>query len=547
MPSPRLARVRHGSPPLSSIPLPEAPAAQGAPPDAPASATAALRRVATLSALAVPLVIALDVCAMWWLSARLNVWVDEAYTLHTASSSLAATVHQSLFWELQPPVYFVLIWLLRQVSTSIALARLFSIGCVALTLWLAALISRRLFPDQHPAWLVAALAVNPLVVSAAVEIRVYALVLLLSALLTYLFLAGYLDGDSRRARIGYVAVAVIALYTQYYLGFVLAAFACVLALLRRWRALGAYLAGMAIVALCASPIAFVLGYQIASNTVNYTNNGGEGAGILHLSKILGSDVLGIDDWLTSQTRWLIAASCLVITIAAAIAWRARRAEPRQALAMPLLAVAAGGALFAIVVTLAHQPITARYSIGLFPVALLCVYAAFALLPINPRLWLLAGWTALVGTTGILTLSTEYRDLAKIGDWQRVASYIQANERPGEPIITFESQASLPLAIYYHGPNKIVPLPRPMDFQRYDLRTVALHSPSDVSRVFDSLAPSDGNVWLVTTDFCRRVPIDFKCDLLDRYVAQHYVVLSNQAFYWSRVKLLARIPSHPNSR
>jgi hypothetical protein len=509
----------------------------GAPRIAIPVAQPAVRRVAAIaSAWAVPAIIALDVCALLWLSAHLNMWIDEAYTLHTTSGGLAYALRQSLFWELQPPLYFLVLTLLRSISVSIFLARFFSIACTAAMLWVAAGISRRLFPAQHPAWLVAALAINPFVVDVAVEIRVYAMVMLLSALLFYLFLAGYVDNGSRWQRIAFVAVALIALYTQYYLGFLLPAFAVALVALRRWPALRAYALGMVVVGAAALPILFVIKHQIAANSANFAVKASAAAGILHVSKILGAAVLSVDMF-PSVSRWVIALSCLLATVVIVAAWRTREDERSDTLLIPFIVVAVAGALLAVVVTLADQPLTLRYSAGLLLPALLCVYAAFAFTRPRLRTVLLAVWIALIGTTCGLTLATEYQHMAKIGDWMRVAAYVQAHEQPGQPIVIFEPQAALTLAAYYRGPNEIIPLPRAMNFQRYDLRLAALQSTTDVVRVFERAGSVNGYVWLVTTDFCRRDPINFKCELLDAYVARHYDVRSERAFYWSHVRLL----------
>jgi hypothetical protein len=243
----------------------------------------------------------------------------------------------------------------------------------------------------------------------------------------------------------------------------------------------------------------------------------------------------------SVSRWAIALSCLLATVVIVAAWRTREDERSSTLLIPFIVVAAAGTLLGAGVTLAHQPLTLRYSAGLLLPALLCVYAAFAFTRPLLRTALLAAWTALIATTCGLTLATEYQHMAKIGDWMRVAAYVQAHERPGQPIVIFEPQAALTLAAYYHGPNQIVALPRAMNFQRYDLRLAALHSTADVARGFEGAGAANGYVWLVTTDFCRRDPINFRCELLDEYVTRHYDVRSEQAFYWSHVRLLQSKP------
>lgn len=111
---------------------------------------------------------------------------------------------------------------------------------------------------------------------AAVEIRLYAFVILLSALLLLLFYDGYLAEVSRPgARWWYGLVAVLALYTQYYAGYLLVASACVLLLLKRWVALRAYLLSMAAVGLCFVPVLSIAVNQVlvrrdhAANSISF--------------------------------------------------------------------------------------------------------------------------------------------------------------------------------------------------------------------------------------------------------------------------------------
>jgi hypothetical protein len=507
----------------------------------PAREETARRVGAVVSAWAVPAIIIVDAFAMIWLSKQLNIWVDEAYTLHTASSGFAYAVHQSLFWELQPPVYFLLIAAIRYASASIFAARLLSIACVAATLWIAALISRRLWPDQHPAWLVLALAANPFIIGVAVEIRVYALALLLSAALVYLFLEGYIGTGSVRARYAFVSVAVIALYTQYYLGFLLPAFAFALLAGRQREELLAYLRGMVIVGLCAVPILFVLHYQLATNSVIVSGEPGLFATLTHEVKAVTAGSLALE-WLPSTARRALALVWLFAIVVLVLALRRKGDTPPSTAAFPFIVVAAAGGLLGIAVAATHQEITLRYGTALVLPAILCIYGALALIPPRPRATVLAAFTLLILASSSGALASEYKDMAKNGDWIRVASYIQRYEQPGEPIVVFDAQSALPLQFYYRGPNRVVPLPRAIDFQRYDLRESALHNTRDVSEVFDRAGSMHGSFWLVTTTTCRREPINFRCELLEEYVRSHFAVRSDEGFFWSRVRLLQR-PSH----
>jgi hypothetical protein len=515
----------------------------------PRSASAAWAKVgAVASAWVVPAVIVLDLAVVCWLGIRLNIWVDEAYTLQTASGGLPYAFHQAIFWELQPPVYFLLIALLRFVTFSVFAARLFSIVCVAATLVLAAAISRSLWPSLHPAWLVSVLAFNPFVVGIAVEIRVYALVLLLSALLFYLFLHAYvlpsqtdetLGVDVRIARTAFIAVAILALYTHYYLGFLLPAFAVALLVTRNGAALRAYLWGMMVVGLFAVPILFVIRHQVATNSVNFSSDLSPLTALLHESKILVAAFLSADGLPRVVKRALLFACVLATAGIIAVVWRERvRMTARDTI--PFIVAGIAGVSLVLVLAAAHQSLTLRYSTALFLPAMLCIYAVLALVPGRIRIAMLAGWTMLALATSALSLATQYKEMAKIGDWSRVASYLQAHESLGQPIVIFEPQAALPLAHYYHGANHVVPLPRPVDLIHYDLREAALQSSRDVSTVFEHAGSAHGYMWLVTTDFCRREPINFHCELLDNYIADHYKIWSDEHFYWSRVRLLERV-------
>jgi 4-amino-4-deoxy-L-arabinose transferase-like glycosyltransferase len=201
------------------------------------------------------------------LAARLDIWVDEAYTLETTGGGLRHALHQALFFEGQPPLYFLWLALWRTLDGSIFFARLFSVLCGAAALLAVAALSRRWLPELHPGWLTALAGLNPFFFYAALEIRLYALALLLSALLLLLFHDGYLAAEPRRAaRWGYGIIALAAVYTQYYLGFLLVAGAVALLVLKRWRPLRDYLLAMAAVAVCFAPMLWIVPGQVASQT-----------------------------------------------------------------------------------------------------------------------------------------------------------------------------------------------------------------------------------------------------------------------------------------
>src|SRR6187399_2711789 len=93
-----------------------------------------------------------------FLAATLGLGIDESYTLDTTSKSLAYAWTQSLDFELQAPLYFMLLQLWRGLGDSIFHARLFSIVCAVLTIPVLVALSRRFLRGAGSAWLVVAYA-----------------------------------------------------------------------------------------------------------------------------------------------------------------------------------------------------------------------------------------------------------------------------------------------------------------------------------------------------------------------------------------------------
>jgi len=64
---------------------------------------------------------------------------------------------------------------------------------------------------------------------------------------------------------------------------------------------------------------------------------------------------------------------------------------------------------------------------------------------------------------------------KGGEARQIAQYIQRHEGPGTAIVVFPSDQALVLANYYHGVNRLVPLPRPLPLDRFDYRNLVVPS------------------------------------------------------------------------
>lgn len=469
------------------------------------------------------------------LSNLLNVWIDEAYTLHTTGNGLAYAFTQALRFELQPPLYFLLLSLWRKLNDSVFFARLFSVLCVGLTLKTVIGISRRYLPEVNPVWIIGTIAFNPLLIWAAVEMRVYALVLLISALLLLLFFDGFLQDEPRFAsRALYVLVSILALYTQYYLGFLLVAPAFALLVLRRWRSLAAYLVGMGVVAICFLPMLTVGYSQRRTFSQNVVELNPFRENLIRIIWLIREYLLPLGwESLEFFRRWILRLSILAVPV---VLFKYRRHVTFRHVALWTILSISTLAFLLLLHVAGESALQDRHVAMLF---LPTILSAFGVLALAARSRGLALAMAIALFFNAISLYEMYRPMAKSGDWNRVASYLMAEEKPGQAILVFHGGNSLPLSYCYKGPNVIVPIPRGDSFETYDDSKYGLKDESEITSALSSVEGEHQQLWLVTHDQCQSFGVDYNCGILEGYVNRNYSVLSDKTFYHSRVRLLQR--------
>jgi hypothetical protein len=487
----------------------------------------------TPSRRAIPALAGLYLAVALPLAARLDIWIDEAYTLETTGGGPGHALHQALFFEGQPPLYFLLLSLWRTLDGGVLFARLFSVLCGAAALFAVAALSRRWLPGIHPGWLTALAGFHPFFFYAALEIRPYALALLLSALLLLLLHDGYLAPEPRRgAQAGFAIAALAALYTQYYLGFLLVAGAVALLVLKRWRPLRSYLLAMAAVAVCFAPMLWILPGQVAAQTAV-----AERASVREGVQSLAGRVQeyawptpGLPDAWRPVARIGFAFAVVLLVVIH------RRAVRRSAVAV--WALTATVALLFLAVRLGvtgpdlMQP---RHTVALYLPALLSVVSAVLLIPEPRRRWALGAWTAAVVLLATLSMTETYGALARTGDWARVGSFLERNARPGEPILILTAEAAIPLGRYYHGPSPLVSVPAAEDFKVYDARKFALRSEAEIETALARVPGPHPSVWVVTHPLQGWMGIDYGFGVLEPYLARRYRMDREAMFFGTRVR------------
>ena len=161
---------------------------------------------------------------MLWLCNELNIWMDEAYTLDTTSAKykLHLVIKQSYYFESQPPVYFILLSLWRKLNDGVFFARLFSLINIGLSAWFFYRLANLIRGVKTSRWVLILFLLNPFVIWAGLEIRLYAFLLLLSVLLIYFFFRYYIS-EKKKYLYLFLFISAIGLYTQYFFAFLIAA------------------------------------------------------------------------------------------------------------------------------------------------------------------------------------------------------------------------------------------------------------------------------------------------------------------------------------
>jgi hypothetical protein len=204
----------------------------------------------------------------------------------------------------------------------------------------------------------------------------------------------------------------------------------------------------------------------------------------------------------------------------------------------ILAVA--GASMVLVVDLTGSLISDRYAAFLLTPVLLAVYSFMASLRDRRKQIYAAVWTLAVIVVSGCTLWSTYSAGAKTGDWKRVAAYIEAREGAAQPILVFRANEALPLARYYDGVNSLVPIPHPIDFDTWAIGRDLLRSPQQIAAALTPAQRRAHYVWLVRSDTCSWLGIDYHCGVLDTFVHRSFKVVSSKQFVDSHVELLERV-------
>jgi uncharacterized membrane protein len=469
----------------------------------------------------------------------LNLWIDEAWTMQTTARGVVYALSEGVSGERQAPLYFVLLAVWRFFDDSLFFARLFSILCTAASVFAFDRIADKIFAGKEKLIFVAFFALHPYTIWAALEARGYALAIFLSCLLILFWLDAYAaERQDGRKQIFYLIVAVLALYTNYYFGFLLVANAAALVVLRRWSALKNYLWQMAAVAVAAAPLFLIVQQQFSVRTAFYRVEPSLKEGLKTLWEILNNFILPAESEILSKIRaWVVRLGIL----AAAFVLLKSKLLRLSPLSLAFGAIVGVVAVFflAIYYRLGVDYVQMRHAAILFLPAMLFLGSILKDSINGVRVWLIIATVLALFSSAALV--ARYTPLTKRGDAERIARFIEKNEQNNQPIVVFTVYNILPLKFYYRGSNQFVPKPEVItfDWNAEDAPDSATRWQRQINFITSQIPPEQQEMWLVTEDFCDAPETMIQCQPLEDFLRGHYVVERTEFFLHRKVRLLRR--------
>lgn len=489
----------------------------------------------------------------------LNIWVDEASSLNTTQNGFYSALQNTLADEKQAPLYFWALSIWRGINDSIFFARLFSILPSVLAIGLFYKLVKRLWTEKTANFATFFFALHPYLFWASLEIRVYSLVIMLTLLLLYLFVDGFLDRENgenlnlspanqrdqdqgRLPKILFPSAAVLSLYSNYYLGFILVACFIVLLVMKRWRKAKTYFLQMMVVGVFFLPLLWEIRIQLGLRNSTYfePTNFLEGLRLLwghYLTLVLPTEIYNPENiTLASYLRlWFLRVATVIVAILLIL----KRAIRDKVLIFGIISAVVSGFLYYSYFLLGAWMLEIRHIAVLFPpLSLLMIAAIKSLFPKNrsARSYYYGTIAVLLVCSYTYALFSLHPSFTKLGDWVRVSEYVEKNESENQLIFVFPNFEALALPYHYKGKNEVYPKE---NFHKWfsEAKYGSEGTWTKQIEYYISILPKDRDeLWLITYSHCQTTNA---CVPLEKYIKANYTTVKQKDFYNERVRLLKR--------
>ena len=473
----------------------------------------------------------------------INIWVDEASTLYTTNNGFFYAFQNTLNNEKQAPLYFLIMSVWREINSSIFFARLFSVVCSLISIKFFYDLARKFWDEKIALFVTFLFAVHPYLLWASLEIRGYSPVILLSVFLLKFFCEGFWQNVEKRAWIYYLTTAVISLYTNYFLGFLLVGGFVALLAVKRWKAARDYFLLMLIAGIFFWPMLLVIKSQIDVRSDGFLPQTGliEGLKILwnnFLTFVLPTEIYTSGDASAVSVLRVWIVRILGLAGIVFLVFKRKVFDEKVVIFAVFTAVIFAFSLL-LYLKMGVSFITIRHlSIVFVPIFLLLFLVFSAVTPEGKK------YSAIYFVSiGVLLISfyiygliSLYPNLTKRGDWARVSNFIEQNETVNQPIIIFSNYDAIALPVYYEGKNKILPNEKFFAWN-YEAKPGSPDSYKQQIEYVISMIPNESNeIWLLTQEDCQTTDA---CLPLEKFVESNYTVLIEKDFFSERVRLLRK--------
>lgn len=422
-----------------------------------------------------------------------GIWSDEGFSIFLARSPLPDLVLGTAN-DLHPPLFYSLlkVWLLPGFSE--VWVRLFPLLWGVATVVLVWHIGRHFFRPAVGIWAAFFLALSPLHVAYSREVRMYIVLVFLSALSLYLAWRWATEA-SPGTWAGGIAATLLALYTQNLALFLLPVenilVMTTLVARRRWGALGHWLLGQVLLVLGYLPWFPITVYQTLFHKATWLAP----ARPDQLRDVFPHLLFG-EPRLGQETWWLVAAYfwMAIVLLGASLALAKGRGRWENGLWGVGWFLFLAGILVGVTT---HFPIfqEKQFLMLTVPMALLAGWGVAALSRAG-RVAALLLFLLLVAPSFLnLYGRHELADHPPQEAWKELAAYMESHIQPGDALVINPGAAAPTLDLYLQ-----IPISRTAYPQVYDLRVGnfagQVATPQLVEAVLRPLAENHRRIWLV---------------------------------------------------
>lgn len=471
----------------------------------------------------------------------LNIWTDEASTLYSTKDGLSLAFANAAN-EKQSPLYFVLLSGWRLIDDSVFFARLFSVIFSTLSIFSFFEAARRFWSERTSILATFFFAIHPYLFWSATEIRVYSLVILLTLILFNLYARIYLSEEKQPVWVYsvFVLFSIFALYTNFYLGFLLAGLFAALLVMGDYKSFLKFLLLMLPVGIAFLPLFFLTlttfttgldGTVLESEPLDGVRR------VWHhiLSFALPTELFPPENqtWMSFVRVWIL--RLIILTGLGAFFYRRKLPERPVIIFGVVCAVIAALLVFAFHV-LGMLYVEIRHAAVLFAPFMLFSTAVIRDLISKKeyRAWLFGPIAVMVMVFYSYGFVSTHPNFTKRGDWTRVGRFVEANEKPGDSIVVFRVYETLAFRESYSGSNEVYPKEKYFDWNYEGELGTAEVWPKQIEYLISVIPRENGRVWLLTEEYCQETKA---CEPLEKFVKENYTVVLTKDFYKERVRLL----------